>query len=311
MSKSTGKQRKKGHAAPKIPPTSALRPRLDALWSSPALPWQDQDAAYAGLEAVTQGIKPALFLPTMLTAHSAALVETQARLDEVVPAWLRDRGYVASLEELVAHAALDSEQQPRALRWLAEAGRDPDTLAALSEWDPFYRADFCGDDSQAALILLWYTNPQRNRVQGYNFLIDYNPPWEGSVKDIIVYPQRSPQVALADFVVRWQARMPRPVEQIDAVEAKRKILEALAQNRAAKIRLPADLIASRELFARYVLTLPDGLATPSFTMEDFDELSQTGERPEAIMHFEQTVGRRVRMPDGQEVLVMGNPDWDE
>ncbi len=305
MSRSHRKQRKKGPSAPAIPPASALRPRLDALWSNATLPQHDRDALSADLDAITQGITPALFLPIMLRAYSAAPPETQARLDEVLPAWLHDRGYDAELEALMTHRSLDSAHEELAVQWLAAAGRDPSTLVALTQWDPFYRADFCGDDSQAALILLWYVNRQQTRVQGYNVLIDYNPPWDGAVKDIVVYPQRAPLTAVAEFVDRWRARMPLATIQIDAVEAKEKILQALACNRAANIRLPEDLIASRELFVRYVLALPADPLTPSFTVEDFDFLAQHGERPEAIMQFERSVGRRVRRPDGTEVFIMG------
>lgn len=311
MSKSQNKQRKKGSSGPAISPLSALRPRLDVRWSTPTLPEQDQDALYADLDAITQGIKPALFLPIMLRAYSAAPTAAQARLDEVVPVWLQDRQYGGVLEELVARGDIAIEHQQQAMDWLTAAGGDTGKLAALAEWTHFFRADFTGDDSQAALLLLWYTTRQQQRVQGFNFLIDYNPPWEGSVKDIIAYPQRSPKAAVAEFVDTWRARMHTSAEQIDAAEAKQTILDALICNREAAIRLPQDLITSRDLFVRYVLTLPDGPDTPAFTAEDFDALCQNGERPERLMHFEQTVGRRVRMGDGKEILVMGNPSWDD
>jgi hypothetical protein len=310
MSKSHGKRHKKGSTVAAIPPISSLRPRLDALWNSTALPDQDQSATYADLDAVIQGVKPALFLPTMLRAYTAAPAEAQARLDEVLPLWLRDRDYVATIEDLVAQGMLDGALQQQAIQWIASTGHDP--LAALTEWNSFFRADFSGDDSQAALILLWYTSRNQHRVQGFNFLIDYNPPWDGSIKDIMLYPQRSPQAAITQFVDGWRARVPVPMRQIDAVEAKQKIIEALARNDEAKIRLPEDLITSREAFVQHVLTLPDGPQTSSFTLEDFDFLCRNGERPEAITRYEQTVGRRVRMPDGKELLVMGGDlDWDE
>lgn len=312
MSKSQSKQRKKGSSGPAISPSSALRPRLDARWSNPTLTEQARDAVYADLDAITQGIKPALFLPIMLRAFSAAPSAAQARLDELLPAWLQDRQYAGILEELVARGDIAIEQQQQAMDWLTAAGGDPMTLAALTDWDHFFHAEFTGDESQAALILLWYTNRQRQRIQGFNFLIDYNPPWEGSVKDIITYPLRSRQAAIAEFVDIWRARMHSPVRQIDAVAAKQTILDALVCNREAKIRLPKDLIISRDLFLRYVLSLPDGPDTPAFTAEDFDALCQNGERPEALMHIEQTMGRRVRSSDGQEILILGNGlDWDE
>ena len=73
----------------------------------------------------------------------------------------------------------------------------------------------------------------------------------------------------------------------------------------------SDLIRQRNLFLESVLRLPNTSDTPPFTPDDFDELSS--EYRESISHFEQTVGRRVRLNDGQELLVMGNPfdedDW--
>ena len=98
---------------------------------------------------------------------------------------------------------------------------------------------------------------------------------------------------------------------ISAERAKTVILTALNYNRAAKLRLPQDLIAAREAFIRYVLSLPDAPDTPAFTVDDFDFLAHNGKLPEEIRHFEQTVGRRVRLEDGEEALVMGNPDWED
>jgi hypothetical protein len=66
------------------------------------------------------------------------------------------------------------------------------------------------------------------------------------------------------------------------------------------------------LFLECVLSLADTPETPSFTAQDFDKLCRTGESPEAISHFEQTVGRRVRTEDGQEIVILGDPfedDW--
>ena len=60
-----------------------------------------------------------------------------------------------------------------------------------------------------------------------------------------------------------------------------------------------------------MLSLPDEPDTPAFTVDDFNFLARNGKLPEKIIQFEQTVGRRVRMEDGKEILVMGGPDWDE
>jgi hypothetical protein len=312
MSKSQSKQRKKGAGGPAVPPFSVLRPRLDAYWGSPKLLEQDQAAMHAELDAITRGIKPELFLPVIVRARDAAPSAAQVRLDEALPAWIRERGYADVLETLIERDGIGAEHQQRAMDWLAATGSDRDRLAALAEWDPFFHACFTGDDSQAALLLFWYTSRARQRVQGFNLLIDYNPPWDGSIKDNMLYPQRAPRQAITEFVDAWRARMPMPMEELEAAEAKRRIVQALTCNRAANIRLPVDLINVRDLFLRIVLALPDGPETPPFTAEDFDALAQSGERPEKISHYEQTVGRRVRMKDGQEVLVMGsNLDWGD
>ena len=84
------------------------------------------------------------------------------------------------------------------------------------------------------------------------------------------------------------------------------------KKRRRKQHKPRDLIRAPDLFLEYVLSLPDMPETPPFTTEDFDQLARTGKSPESISHVEQTVGRRVRLEDGTEVIVMGDPfDEDE
>ena len=109
------------------------------------------------------------------------------------------------------------------MRWLEDAGADPNALATLTHQDLFFQAYSAGDESQASVLLFWYTDNRRGRVQGFSFLIDYNPPWEGAVKDIIPYPKRSPEVAIAEFVERWKFGMRSP-EPIGPEEAKQEIL---------------------------------------------------------------------------------------
>ncbi len=56
-----------------------------------------------------------------------------------------------------------------------------------------------------------------------------------------------------------------------------------------------------------MLTTPDGPDTPSFGAQDFDELARRGQPAEELSSVEQQTGRRVRLEDGAEVLVLGNP----
>jgi hypothetical protein len=91
-----------------------------------------------------------------------------------------------------------------------------------------------------------------------------------------------------------------PLQPISDAAAKRDLLACLVANWREGIRLPRDLIVNHRLFVEHILSLPDTPDTPPFTAEDFDALSRTGETAEFIRRFEQQVGRRVRLKDGQE-----------
>jgi hypothetical protein len=305
----------KKRAAPQIPPGTILRARLDGLWQNPALGTQPLAQIEADLDAVARGVRPDQLCLTLLRAYQAAPAETHARVDEVLPGWLQRRSHLPVLEALATGSALESALREVALRWLAVAGRDVSAVWTAPS-DSFCAAYDLDDGSQAAVILLWYTHPRRDRASGMSFLIDYNPPWDGAVKDIMVFPHKSPQALTRRFVDIWEERG-RAMAPIGAAEFKRKVLTALGRNRTQDIRLPHDLIAARDLFLRYVLTLPDLPDTPAFTAADFDALAGTGQTPESLSHFEHTVGRRIRMDDGKEVFIdaaianMEFDDWDE
>ena len=302
------KTHKKGRT-PNIPPAAVLRIRLDGLWQNPALPQQEQSQLEADLDVVARGIKADALVPVMLRAYLDAPAEARARLDQVVPGWLQERAHLPTLEKLTVNQDLDSSLQPTALAWLAAAGRDVhEQLAAQA--DPFYGAYDLDNSYQAAVTLIWYSDPKRTRARGFNFLIDHHPPWDGAIKDIIYFPQRPPEALVKRYVDIWAERG-QPLTPISAVEAKQKILRALDCNRKSEIRLPRDLIAVRKEFVRHVLLLPDGPDTPPITAEDVEFLCQHGQRPEEIVHLEHTVGRRARLDDGTEVLVMGDLDDDD
>lgn len=308
MSK-TRKKRKR--SAPNLSPLALLRPRLSGLLGNEVLAKKDTQAIKADLNAVFKGLKPSEFLPAFLSACSAAPAQVQDRLDTVVPEWLNERGYRDSLRTLLdQHHVADKDQQ-RAVAWLEATGADVSELKERQTQSSFYRAYMYADDSQGVIIVLWYADRRRRKVQGIGLLIDFNPPWEGAVKDNMILPPSSPDRAKREYVDTW-AQRGTPLSAIGAVEVKREILRCLEANRREGIRLPRDLIRARDLFLKHVLSLPDGPDTPSFTAKDFDALKRTGKTPESLSRFEQTVGRRVRMEDGAEVLVMGSPfDEDE
>ena len=213
------------------------------------------------------------------------------------------------LHTLVQRQNLNLQSQACALAWLETAGVDTAAMQKVRQRTPVYGAYRYSDDSQGLINILWYTDSRQVKVQGMSFLIDFNPPWEGAVKDIMACGPSEPERALRRFVHFWADRG-TPLQRVSDAEAKQEVLECLAVNRREGIRLPRDLIVNRRLFLDHILTLPDTPDTPPFTAEDFDELSRTGETAESIKTFEARVGRRVRMEDGQELLVMGAP-FDE
>jgi len=305
------KKRKQKRSTPNLSPLIQLRPRLDQLLSAGALAEKDPQALRTDLDDVFKGLKPSEFLPVLLRAYPSAPEQVQARLDEMLPEWLGERGYTGTLLDLLKKHRIDSKGEQRAQTWLVSAGADVSVLQEEKEEASFYGAYSYYDESQGMVVIYWYTDHRRYDVGGMSFLLDFNPPWEGAVKDIIVLPRRPPERAVQEYV-GMSRQHGMLLEPISAAEAKKEVLEGLLVNRREKIRLPSDLISARKLFLKHVLSLPDMPETPRFTAQDFEALQRTGKAPEAIRHYEQTVGHRVRMEDGEEVLVMDHlPEDDE
>ncbi len=296
-----------------IPPATLLRPRMEDLFRDDTFLPKEDAAIQTDLDALTQGVSDRLFVKTLLRAYAAASEAVQARLDEILPGWLAAHDGIAILRTLAEDRSLGPDLRPIALAWLDAAGTDTTDLARIPDLflDAYYYDDeeVVGDLSQAYTAIFWYTDARRRRAQGMTFLLDYNPPWDGSVKDIVVAPRKTPDQLLNRFHGIWNS-IEMPAESVSPAQLKTVILQALTCNREAEIRLPRDLINARDLFEAQVLALPDEPETPEFTMEDFDFLATHGDRPEAIMAFEQTVGRRVRIGDDEEILIIGT-DWDD
>lgn len=313
MGKKSRRRRKPKRHAPSISPLVLLRPRLDGLLGNEALAERDSQTLKSDLDAIFEGLKTYDFLPVLLRACQSAGAQAQERLDDIVPEWLNERGYADTLSKLLERHGIHTEGREKAFAWLESAGSDTATLREMERQTPFCQGYTYADDSQATIEFFWYTDSRRRKVRGMCFLLDFNPPWEGAVKDVMLIPSRSPENAVREYVDTWKQRG-MIMSPIGESEVKGKILEGLEANRREGIRLPRDLIFARELFVKYVLTLSGTPDTPPFTAEDFDKLSRTGKSVEGIRQFEQTVGRRVRMDDGKEILVMGDPldedDWE-
>jgi|SRR5579859_4077207 len=300
---------------PNIAPAALLRARLEAAWLAESAAGQAPEQLGAALQAASQGLKPALVISVALPAFEAARPEVQAKLETVLPAWLAQRDGLGALEALITKDQLTAAQKATGLRWLAATGREVATLTP-SAASTFHSAYELETEWQAVVIVLWYSNPQRNRARGLQFLIDRNPPWNGALKDVMPFPNKPPETLIERYVDRWKEHG-QGMTPIDAAAAKRKLVLALKQNEAAKVRLPVDLVMLREQFVAHVLTLPDAPDTPAFSPDDFNALSETGQSAEALSRYEQTVGRRVLMEDGKELFIdaslanMDFGDWDD
>jgi hypothetical protein len=297
---------KKQKRAPNLSPLALLRPRLDGLIMNPNWSTGDMASIHADLTAVVKGLAAHDYLPVVLKSVNDAEPATHEQLTHLLPAWLQQMAAVDDLVSLVEHGTLQPQESLLAANLVQACGVKIAPVEAGPEHhfhSAYYGADELG--SQGFLIILWYANRQKSRLRGLNFLIDFNPPWDGAVKDVTILPQRSPDDMLTQFVDIWRSReVYIAIDKLDAVATKQRMIEALACNRAQTIRLPRDLVAIRDLFLHHVLALPDDPNTPPFTLEDFDTLAQTGAAAEALMRVEKTVGRRVRMEDGRELLVM-------
>lgn len=299
---------KKKYSAPNFPASVLLRPRLDALWNKSDLSQQSDAAIIAELDEITRGVKLDLLLPTLIRSCLAAPVTNRARQDTILPNWLQSQNHTAVLAQLIAQEKLPYELRGQASAWLEASGTrsEPPSPAPVST-DLFYQAYDLDDKSQALVVVLWYVDAKKQRVYGMNFLIDYNPPWNGAVKDVMLYPKLDQRDVKWKYIDIWKERG-QTLKPISGAAAKTKILKCLEQNRKNKIRLSRDLINNRDAFWHFVLALPDERITPKFTDDDWQGLTKQGQSADDIARYEQTVGRRVRMENGKEILIMGNLD---
>jgi hypothetical protein len=306
------KRKRKNAKTANIPPATTLRLRLGNLWADTVLLHKDDEAIEQDLNAVARNIAPDVLVRTMLQVYLSTSATARTRLGSVLPRWLNQHSHISVLQEMTANLSLGNALRPTALAWMEAVGVDTKQFERLPDLfiKAYYYDDAAihGEKSQAAITVFWHTSPRRKRAQSIGLLLDYNPPWDGSVKDALVTSPRSPKRLLRDVLAVWRQGDMEP-ESISAERAKTIMLTALNCNRSAGIRLPRDLIAARDVFERYVLALAGAPDTPSFTMDGFDFLSHNGQRPEEIVRFERTVGRRVRVEDGKEMVVMGSPDW--
>lgn len=290
----------------RLSPTTFLRSRLDALWNDPGLPQAPAEEIIKELDTLGRRITPKFFLSTLLRAFLAAPEASRAHLNTVIPDWLVHREYAPLLVDAIQESTLEDELLGQAARWLQAANIE---VPVMSPQETFYKAFHYSNEFQGLLMIFWYANVRKTKAQGMSFLLDYNPPWEGAVKDIALYPKSSPEKLVELITTEWED-LGMFLEAIDATQAATELVNVLLCNRAQVIRLPKDLISARDPFIRHILPLLKAPDLPVFTAEDFDQLSQEGKTPEELIFIEHTQGGRMRLPDGKEILVMrDDDDW--
>lgn len=302
--KKKGKKKKK----PNIPLESILRIRVDKLYADAGLVESSDEALQARLDEVAQGIKPESFFSVFLAGLADAPEAWLERLDAAVPGWLAARGWQDTLYQLLEQQKLGRAHEERVCGWLEAAGVSLEEYKEKRALPTVFRCYQFLDEMQGFAVGLFYTDPRQIRVRGFMPLFDFQPPWEGSTKDIMmtkVYPEEdAEQAVLAPWLSQGME-----VEEIDGGSFKKLVIESLLRNQSEGIRLPKDLIRQRDFFFEHVMRLPDLPDTPSFTEEDFDELAALEKTPELLREAEQMFGYQTRLPDGSEILMQRPDDW--
>lgn len=273
------------------------------------------------IDALAQGVKPEQFLAVLLPLYSVS--RSVPALETVVPAWLSERQYQRALQDFLAKEDPEFRIYDFARAWLEQAGGDISALEATvaARNKPLFYKAFAHSEHvlknswQGLVVVTWYTDTRRHKIQGLSILVDHNPPWHGAAKDLMLLPVMHPVELEHSFLGHWRKRM-SALDEISASEAKTLIIRSLETNRKQNIRLPKDLVAASQMFHKQVLALDDAPDTPLFTMEDFELLSKTGRSAEMIWSEERTVGRRITGSDGREIFIDADTanemmDWDE
>ncbi|PDW04004.1 hypothetical protein [Candidatus Viridilinea mediisalina] len=283
---------------------STLSPRLKQLTADQALALPSLETE---LSRLTNGLKPASFLPILVNTLVLLPDQQQERINPSIGQWLQAQGLIDALAQLEANQNFTGTSRNLVRHWLEAAGT---TLAPIEEVTPddlFIAAYTVGNESQSSLALFWYKDERRRQVQSLMFLIDHEPPWEGALKDIAYKPFRNADIAMEEYFKVWEDA-PDPPEELDRVDAMQQFWASLRQNQAQGIRLPVDFIAvlPQTLVALY--TLSDHPEVSPLSQEELLALAQEGQSPERIRKEEQLHGYQMRRPDGSVMRIMRPPD---
>lgn len=216
------------------------------------------------LDAIFSKMKAHEIIPVLLNACGKAQPEIQGELDKSLPGWIAERGYDETVLKLLEQRRLPEANRLRVQAWLESTGVDASAIEKAQEQSHFYKAYIHTDDSQGVIMVFWYGDNRRRKIRGMGFLLDFNPPWEGAIKDIILFPLREPSEAQREFVESWEERGMK-LNPLEEAEAKSAVLKYLEVNRKEAIRLPRDLRLARQEFLENIRSRPahSSAATPT------------------------------------------------
>jgi hypothetical protein len=283
---------------------SSLGPRLAQLFPGLAA---DPATVYAELDRLTGGLKPSSFLPILVGVFATTTEGQREPLVALMSEWLQQHGLLEPLRDLEARHGFREPARSVARALLAAGGVSIAPQELADPADLFLAAYELGETSQDSPTLFWYQDERRHRVRSASFLVDFEPPWEGALKDIAYTSHRSLDDALGRYRALWQAQGLKPL-QIDAATAAQRVWKALRQNQAQGIRLPDDFIAAMPQLLPFLRALPVEPGIEPLSAAEIQALATTGRNPESIRREEQLLGYQTRMPDGTIVRLMRPPD---
>jgi hypothetical protein len=282
---------------------SSLGPRLENLF---AVSSSDAHTLFRELDRLTQGLKPASFLPLLVGALAATPETQRAILGQPLSEWLRERGLLEPLQTLESRRTFKEPDRSVARDLLAAGGVSLAPDVAVNPADLFLAAYEFGETSQDSPTMFWYEDERRRRVCSASFLVDFEPPWEGALKDVAFARHRNLDEGLSEYRLQWRLSELEPIP-IDAATLAQRVWQALRQNQAQGIRLPADFIAVLPQIMPLLSALPIASGAAPLSATEIDSLTTTGRSAESIRMEERRFGFQTRLPDGSVIRVMPPP----
>jgi len=269
--------------------------------------FDDPTTILGELDQLTDGLKPSSFLPILLGAFASLSEAQRTALNGPISEWLQQHGHVELLRSLEDRHIFKEPTRSVVRALLAMCGIDLAPVVVANPADLFLAAFELGGTSQDSPTIFWYEDERHRRVCRASFLVDFEPPWEGALKDIAFTYHRNLNEAIENYRMVWQFSgfEPRP---INAATAAQRVWKAFRQNQAQGIRLPADFIMVQSKVMPFVTALQVNDETVPLEAAEIDAMVNTGRSPESIRREEDLLGYQTRMPDGRVIRIIRPPE---